>query len=134
MDGSAFDAVARAVPIPGSRRRAVVAVLGGTFAALGLRDTTGRKKKGKGKKPRCPECDTCPAPLDTCPQRFCCSCYPSGGGASTKCTYFPTEVNPTASCADFCPGQATITVSPTPGQANMCTTGFDCVSLKCPVL
>jgi hypothetical protein len=127
MDGPAFAAIPRSLLVPGSRRRAVVAALGGTLTALASRATTAKKKKGKGHKRQCPECGTCPAPLDTCPQRVCCSCT-SFGGTPTSCHYLPSDT-----CGDVC-SVTSSRILPTPGRANMCTADLTCTVLNCPVL
>jgi hypothetical protein len=84
MDADRFDTLARAVPAGRSRRRAVLAALGGSLAALSLGTTAKKKrKKNKRKSPKpCPTCVTCPeptvcSPRDTCPRRTCCVCNTS---------------------------------------------------------
>src|SRR5215212_8860240 len=52
MDGSRFDALARALHEVRSRRGAFASLLGGTVGLLGLAETTAKKKKKK-KKNKC---------------------------------------------------------------------------------
>jgi hypothetical protein len=134
MDGPAFDAIARAVPGSGSRRRALLAALGGTLGVLGVRGTAA-KKKGKRKKPECPECATCPAPPNTCPQRVCCTCFSFSTSTNVACFYRPAGDEPSLACVGSChAGEAETPLTPSPGRATMCTENFQCVRVECPVV
>ena len=105
MDVERTETLTHSAPTEGSRRRAMAAVLGGSLAALGLRDTVGRNRKRKKHKKHCPTCATCPPPTtcpppDTCPRRICCQC-------ATGCKTFPSPAT-TADCDTLCgPGGST---------------------------
>ena len=76
MESDRFDALTRHVPAAGSRRMALVAALGGSLAALGLRDTGAKKKNTKKKKktttmPTTSTTCTCPPPPAPPPATFC---------------------------------------------------------------
>jgi len=58
MDGHRFDTLTRSLSTPGSRRNALVAVLGGTLGLLGLSHVDVASAGGKC-KPACNECQTC---------------------------------------------------------------------------
>jgi hypothetical protein len=73
MDGTRLASLTRSGSHAGSRRRAVSAVLGGSLAALGLRDIRAKKKKKRPKPgPTCPPPTTCPPPA-TCPTCEACA-------------------------------------------------------------
>ena len=131
MDEPAFDAIARSMPGSGSRRRAVLVALGGTLGVLGVRDAAARKK-GKRKKPECPEC-ICPAPKNTCPNRACCSC--DNGVSPTLCQYFPNDGNEGTSCQALCTdlGLGFTVVQPGTGLTTVCAENESCVRARCPV-
>jgi hypothetical protein len=132
MDGPAFDTIGRSLSGPGSRRRAVLAALGGTLGVLGVRATTAKKKR-KSKKAGCPECATCPAPVNTCPQRACCSCL--NMGTPVSCQFFPDDGNEGVACQALCTGLGLgfTTVQPEPGLTTVCAEDESCVRALCPV-
>jgi len=107
MDADRFDTLARSVPAGQSRRRAVLAALGGSLAALSLGTTTAKKKrKTKRKKTRCPMC-ACPPPPTAAPPPYCAgknSCAgtdPSGchvPGANSLCLCWARADDTTTFC------------------------------------
>jgi len=134
MNGSAFDTLSRTLSVAGSRRRAVAAALSGSLAALGGGETSAKKK--------CPICDICPPPPDTCPQRICCECPTRGA-----CTYLDLVYEPGGSpepagtaCLEFClttvgDTAGRVLVPDQPGtRAPYCDAEQKCVHLYCPVV
>jgi hypothetical protein len=144
MEPDHFDALARAVPAAGSRRRAVGAVLGGSLAALGLREAGAKKHKKNHKKDK----DTCPPPTtSTCPPpptpAFCagknecaqiastpcatsgsaCNCWMRQDNATSYCSVVAT--GPHLSCAPCTAGQICVVLG------GKCSTGYGCVT-PCP--
>ena len=81
MDTGHFGALTRTLPAAGSRRRGLVAALGGSLAALGLRDTGAKNKRKKKKKTRC----TCPPPPTLPPAPFCAGKNTCAQGAEVRC-------------------------------------------------
>ena len=139
MDSARFDALTRCVPATGSRRRAFMATLGGSLAALALRDTVAKKKKKKKACPTCDTSDTCPTcpPRDTCPTRSCCVC--KAGSATPGCQFGPTALTLSeaiAACEQVCGGADKwfSAANSLAGQSQVCNTiGSECVTAGCPL-
>ena len=143
MDADRFDTLTRSVPAAGSRRRALVAVLAGSLAALGLRDT-GAKKKKKKKKPASPTC-TCPPPPPPPPATYCAGknyCATSGDktacnvAGTTPCYCLVRADNATTFCG--APGPPVDSCTSCTGEKEICVVlggicerGFAC-AIPCP--
>ncbi len=148
MDADRFDTLARSVPAGRSRRRAVLAALGGSLAALSLGATTAKKKhkkhKRKSAKP-CPTCVTCPEPTacpprDTCPRRTCCVCN-SASSPTPGCRFGADSDGSTADfiakCNAACGGPGTADTGARTGAAGSTVAcnadGNACVVVRCPI-
>lgn len=120
MDDSRFDALARTLTDPRSRRGALAALLGGTLGLLGLTEVDAKKKKkgkgkkGKGGKGKPPTVACVPDLLSaTCAGR--CGFWTNNCGQSVGCLACPSgeQCLGNGSCAQTC--------SSTPGCPSVCS-------------
>jgi hypothetical protein len=140
MESDRFDALTRTQPAAGSRRRALVAALGGSLAALvGGRSRSEAGKKKRKKRTPCPAPTVCP-PRDTCPVRTCCVC--NATSPTPGCQFAPPttpDVTLSAVCQHACGGpgtyaSATSPADPASGQTLACSHDrSDCLFVACPI-
>jgi hypothetical protein len=139
MDAQRFDAVTRSLPAAGSRRRALVVLLGGVFAsALGassLKETAAKKKcppckkrkNGKCKKKK-PDGTACPVPSGGACQRGVCVCPGGETSCGGVCRDLQTDNANCGICGTVCPtNQVCQTGSCFPGSTCPANTTSLCV-------
>lgn len=156
MDGARVDSRSRSVPVVESRRRALTAVLGGSLAALSLRDTTAKKKhRHRGKdttcdtpavQVACPTCETCPEPptAPTCAQvcGSCNFCF-TRAAVSQVCNartnfYYDCDTSPVCSSDNDCVNTVSLRGYATPycvthlSAYNRTTSSYESASTVCP--
>jgi hypothetical protein len=141
MDANRFDMLTRVVPAGKSRRRTVMAALGGSLAALSLGTSSARKKKCKKRKP-CPTCATCAAPTtcpprDTCPARTCFVCHTSSPTPGCRLAPATPPDQDLQMCRDVCGGPYSVVGTARgvgDGSTYACNAaGNACVGVGCPV-
>src|SRR5215217_4793335 len=101
MDGSTFDTIIRSLTLAGSRRHAIVGLLGSALGLLGSRGEEAEAKKGKGKHKKkkkkgragcTPICERKVCGSDGC-GGSCGECRTGEACASGRCVCVPTCTN-----------------------------------------